>query len=48
MIRTIILEKHQASIQCGAGIVSDSYPESEYQETFNKARALMEVLLALA
>jgi anthranilate synthase component 1 len=48
MIRTIILEKHQASIQCGAGIVSDSSPESEYQETFNKARALMEVLLALA
>ena len=48
MIRTIILEKHQASIQCGAGIVADSSPESEYQETFNKARALMEVLLALA
>jgi len=48
MIRTIILEKHQASIQCGAGIVADSSPESEYQETFNKARALMEVLSTLA
>ena len=48
MIRTIILEKHQASIQCGAGIVADSSPESEYQETFNKARALMEVLSASA
>ena len=46
MIRTIILEKHQASIQCGAGIVADSSPESEYQETFNKARALLEVLSA--
>jgi anthranilate synthase component 1 len=48
VIRTIILEKHQASIQCGAGIVADSSPESEYQETFNKARALMEVLSTLA
>lgn len=47
MIRTIIIEKNRASIQCGAGVVADSIPESEYQETFNKARALMEVLAIL-
>lgn len=48
MIRTIIVEKTKASIQCGAGVVADSIPESEYQETFNKARALMEVLAILS
>jgi anthranilate synthase component 1 len=29
------------SVQAGAGIVADSDPESEYQETLNKARALI-------
>jgi len=48
MIRTIIIEKNKASIQCGAGVVADSVPESEYQETFNKGRALMEVLATLS
>jgi anthranilate synthase component 1 len=28
------------SVQTGAGIVADSVPENEYQETLNKARAL--------
>ena len=41
MIRTLILEKNKLSIQAGAGVVADSDPESEYQETFNKAAALM-------
>lgn len=46
-IRTIIVEKNLASIQCGAGIVADSDPDSEYRETFNKAAALMQVLNSL-
>ena len=41
MIRSLILEKNKISIQAGAGVVADSDPESEYQETFNKAAALM-------
>jgi anthranilate synthase component 1 len=28
-------------VQSGAGIVADSVPEKEYQETVNKAKALM-------
>ena len=30
----------EVSVQAGAGIVADSDPEREYQETLNKARAL--------
>jgi anthranilate synthase component 1 len=30
----------EVSIHAGAGIVADSSPEGEYQETLNKARAL--------
>jgi anthranilate synthase component I len=40
-IRTIVLKGRTAFIQAGAGIVADSVPEKEYQETVNKARALM-------
>lgn len=40
-IRTVVLRKHQAFIQAGAGIVADSNPEHEYEETCNKARAMM-------
>lgn len=43
-IRTISLENSQASIQAGAGIVADSVPESEYEETLNKARALKKAI----
>jgi anthranilate synthase component 1 len=39
-IRTIIMQGQQVSIQAGAGIVADSDPELEYQETLNKCRAL--------
>ncbi len=39
-IRTLVMQGQQISIQAGAGIVADSDPESEYQETLNKARAL--------
>ena len=43
-IRTIVLQDGVAYIQAGAGIVADSVPESEYQETLNKARALLKAL----
>ena len=43
-IRTIRLENKVASIQAGAGIVADSVPEKEYEETINKARALVKAL----
>lgn len=37
-IRTIVLKGGNAYIQAGAGIVADSVPESEYEETLNKAK----------
>lgn len=42
-IRSLILKNEKAYLQAGAGIVYDSIPENEYQETLNKARSLMEV-----
>lgn len=43
-IRTIIIKGKQAYIQVGAGIVADSVPEREYQETMNKAKALIRAI----
>jgi len=43
-IRTIVVRDGAAYVQAGAGIVADSVPESEYQETLNKARALLKSL----
>lgn len=40
-IRTIIFKKGKAYVQAGAGIVWDSVPEKEYEETVNKAKALL-------
>ena len=40
-IRTIVMRDRLASVQAGAGIVADSVPEKEYEETLNKARALV-------
>ena len=42
-IRTMVVKDKKAYVQAGAGIVHDSIPESEYEETLNKARALLEV-----
>ncbi len=39
-IRTLLMQGQQFSVQAGAGIVADSVPASEYQETLNKIRAL--------
>lgn len=43
-IRTVVVKKHQAFIQAGAGIVADSNPEHEYEETCNKAKAMMKAV----
>ena len=43
-IRTMTLEPGRVSFQAGGGIVADSAPEQEYQETLDKARALMQAL----
>ncbi len=39
-IRTLTMQGNTVSVQAGAGVVADSDPTSEYQETVNKARAL--------
>ena len=43
-IRTMILKEGVAHIQAGGGIVADSKPESEYEETLQKARAALRAL----
>lgn len=43
-IRTVVLDKDKAYVQAGAGIVADSVPEREYQETRSKARGMMSAL----
>ena len=40
-IRTILMKDGKAFVQAGAGIVADSDPKKEYEETLNKARALL-------
>ncbi|MBD0370596.1 MAG: anthranilate synthase component I family protein [Pyrinomonadaceae bacterium] len=40
-IRTIVIKEGEATVQAGAGIVADSQPEREYEETVSKARALV-------
>ena len=43
-IRTIVMREGKASVQAGAGIVADSVPESEYQETINKVKAMFRAI----
>ena len=43
-IRTVVLDKNKAYVQAGGGIVADSVPETEYQETCNKAGAVLKAL----
>jgi len=40
-IRTVLMQGDRAFVQAGAGIVADSVPEREAEETWNKARAMM-------
>jgi anthranilate synthase component 1 len=44
VIRTILMQGKKAFIHAGAGIVADSDPEMEYQETLNKARAMLKAI----
>jgi anthranilate synthase component 1 len=51
-IRTMIVQSnpdgsHRISVQAGAGLVADSVPENEYQETLNKARGMLEAVRCL-
>jgi anthranilate synthase component 1 len=39
-----VVQNDNAYIQAGAGIVADSDPASEYQETMNKARGLLKAI----
>jgi anthranilate synthase component 1 len=43
-IRTILIQNDTAYVQAGAGIVADSDPAKEYQETVNKAMAMINAL----
>ncbi len=52
-IRTMVVQQQQnrtnlVSVQAGAGIVADSDPKKEYEETLNKARGLLEAINALS
>ena len=40
-IRTLVTSGDTIYVQAGAGLVADSVPELEYQETVNKARAVL-------
>ena len=43
-IRTVVIEGGRAAVQAGAGIVADSVPAAEYEETRAKARAVLAAL----
>ena len=43
-LRTLVAKNGRAYIQAGGGVVADSVPEREYQETVNKARAIVSAL----
>jgi anthranilate/para-aminobenzoate synthase component I len=46
-IRTIIIKGRKAFVQAGGGIVADSEPEAEWQETITKAKALVAGILSV-
>ena len=46
-IRTMVVRNQTVTVQAGAGIVADSVPEKEYEETLNKARGLLEAIRCL-
>jgi anthranilate synthase component I len=43
-LRTVVVQPSKAYVQAGAGIVADSVPAMEYQETLNKARGLLKAI----
>ena len=44
VIRTILIKDNTVYFQVGAGIVADSQPENEFQETLNKGKAMLKAL----
>jgi anthranilate synthase component 1 len=40
-LRTMVVKNGMAYVQAGGGVVADSTPDGEYQETLNKSRALL-------
>ncbi|MGI2908773.1 anthranilate synthase component I [Tolypothrix sp. VBCCA 56010] len=46
-IRTMVVHDGKVTVQAGAGLVADSQPEKEYEETLNKARGLLEAIRCL-
>jgi len=44
MLRTSLIKNGRIHIQAGAGVVADSVPSAEYQETINKASALFKAV----
>ncbi len=45
VIRTLVLQKNKGTLQVGAGIVHDSDPACEYEETLHKGEALVQALV---
>jgi anthranilate synthase component 1 len=43
-IRSVLIRDGKAYVQAGAGIVADSEPEREYEETLNKAKAIFRAI----
>jgi anthranilate synthase component 1 len=46
-IRTMVVHDNTVSVQAGAGLVADSEPDKEYQETLNKARGMLVAIRCL-
>jgi anthranilate synthase component 1 len=44
VIRTLVVQGDRIHLQAGAGIVADSVPATEYEETLNKARGVMKAI----
>jgi anthranilate synthase component 1 len=47
-IRTAVIKDGTAHVQAGAGIVADSVPTAEYEETVNKAAAALRAVATAA
>ena len=43
-LRTIVWQDGVYDVQAGAGVVADSVPASEYEETMNKAKAMLKAV----
>jgi len=43
-LRTMVIIDNKVYVQAGAGIVADSVPSEEYQETLNKAQGLLKAI----